>query len=116
MEKKKSIMRAKPLGMQVDECEKLVARCRARREQAEQGAVLAQLALSEAETELTSAESELRVLQAELARREAPKHKPDSMEGLASSLGQVISDMKNGGMVPGDLIGQAEAQMQTLMV
>ena len=73
--------------------------------------VQAQLALSEAEREL-------RGFQAELAWTEAAKHKPDSMEGFASSLGQDIGDTKSGGIVPGDLIGQAEAHthMQALMV
>ena len=114
-EKKESIWRARPIGKQVDECQQLVARCRARREQADQGAALAQIALAEAEEQLCNAENRLRVLQAEIARSEPPQQGLGSMENLTASLGKVISEMKCGGHVSEDVIGQAEAQMLQLL-
>ena len=114
-EKKEAIWRARPIGKQVDECQQLVERCRARREQAYQGAALAQIALAEAEEQMSSAENRLRVLQAEIARSEPPQQGLGAMESLNASLGSVLSEMKGGGYVSVASIGQVEAQMMQLM-
>ena len=124
-EKKKSIVRSKPIGMQVDSCQKFVARCQARRDQAEQGVVLAQQALTnsqqalaEAEAALCSAQAELKDRQEEMAQemaQQGPATSQDSMKGLTASLEKVIHDMKSGGKVSDQHIGEAKQHMDKLM-
>ena len=110
-EKKKAKTRAIPIGFRIEECRKLVSRCHARRDQAQESLRLANLTLQAADEQLLSAQQDLNALQAEFARREMPQQQSassNSMESLTASLGQVIADMKGGGVVPAELISQTE--------
>ena len=123
-EKKKSLVRSKPIGIQVDSCQKFVSRCQTRRDQAEQGVKLAQQALktaqqtlAEAEVELYSAQAELKDRQEEMALEMAqqdPASSRNSMKGLTTACDKVIQDMKAGGMVSAQHIGETEQHMKAL--
>ena len=115
---KLSVVRSKPLCVQLEECRKLVQRRQARRDQAHESVRQATLALEKADSELQAAHFELKALQEEFAHRESPQQREspaNSMQALTAALTQVISDMRGGGVIPDQLIQQTEQHMKQLM-
>ena len=115
---KLSVVRSKPLCVQLEECRKLVQRRQARRDQAHESVRQATLTLEKADSELQAAHFELKALQEEFAHRESPQQREspaNSMQALTAALTQVISDMRGGGVIPDQLIQQTEQHMKQLM-
>ena len=60
------------------------------------------------------AHRDLVALEAELACADTALA-PSSLDTLSSSMSKVLADMKSGGIIPSDVVAQAEKQMMTLM-
>ena len=111
-EQKQSIIRAKPIGAQVDACRALLSRCQHRRDQAFHAVTVAQQVMIDADKEVADAQADLSKLESELASSD----EPNSLESMASSMTRVLTDMKAGGIVPTTLISEAEEQMKVLFM
>jgi hypothetical protein len=118
-ERKKLLVKSKPIGAQVDACRELVSRCLARKEQARVAVELAQHTHALAEAETTAAQKELATLESELAQaehRDIPvQDQPSSLEGLPCSMTRVLAEMWGGGAVPDSVVTEAEIHMTKLM-
>ena len=121
---KRAIMKAKPLGAQLDGCRSALDRAEKRREQAREALRLATDTLEAADAEVNRLHDEkielekMVAMQAPSARedgRHAGASPSDSIENMIASLQNVLKEMKDARTVPDEYINETEQQMSLLL-
>ena len=119
-DKKRNMVMGTPINAAcVEACRHCVQRCRNRVVESEQCLQLATIAVNDAKKELASKQTELAQLEKELLAQsievEPKGRNPNSIEGLALALANVMKEMERGGVVPGGIIEEASGHMSLLM-
>ena len=116
---KRLIMKAKPLGAQLDSCKAALERAQRRREQAQEAMDLAKATLESAGVEVQRLQSELNELESTVAMQpQGGNHGAtyaNSIEGMVASLQKVLEEMKTSRTVPVEYILETETKMTALL-
>jgi len=115
VELKRSITKSKPIGTRLETCKAACARSLKRRDTCAEACELAAAALNQAENEYQQLCSDLAGIEREMAMTVSSTTHTDCIEGLATSLGQVLSDMKSSHNIPVEILQQTETHMTSLM-
>ena len=112
---KKLITETNPVGVRLENCRGAVDRALKRKDSAIEEHNQSKLRLAEAESAYLAKVREMEVLELEaLAELAKTQQKPNSLVRLQEGMGAVITEMKNGGVLPEESIRESEILMTQL--
>ena len=112
--KKAAIIACKPLGARIDGCRGALERAQTRKANAMRSLSEAQAAIEQSDLEVAHLALQLQQLESEVATHAEPSEQANSIEGMASALSRVLTEMKSSPMVVPETWRETEVHMTNL--